>query len=81
MLFTALGMGWVKGYGVVKARIPHQLVKFCLAYAAFRMITILLYVGVYVLFISESLAQSKAFVIMIFIMYVFMMALTLTKKH
>lgn len=81
LIFSALGTGWVKGYYIVKARAPYQLPKFYMAYAAFRMISVLLMVGVYVFFISESLAQSKGFVIMVFIMYVAMMALTLVIKH
>ena len=80
-LFTLLGMGWMKGYDFVKSKAPGQIVKFYLAYAVFRVLAILLVVGVYVLFISKSMAQSKAVVIMIFIMYAAMMALTLTKKH
>ena len=80
-LFTLLGMGWMKGYDFVKSKARGQIVKFYLAYAVFRVLAILLVVGVYVLFISKSMAQSKAFVIMIFIMYAAMMALTLTKKH
>lgn len=80
-LFTLLGMGWMKGYDFVMSKAPKQIVKFYLAYAVFRVLAILLVVGVYVLFISKSMAQSKAFVIMIFIMYAAMMALTLTKKH
>lgn len=71
----------MKGYDFVKSKAPGQIVKFYLAYAVFRVLAILLVVGVYVLFISKSMAQSKAFVIMIFIMYAAMMALTLTKKH
>ena len=80
-LFTLLGMGWMKGYDFVKAKAPEQIVKFYLAYAVFRVLAILLVVGVYVLFISKSMAQSKAFAIMVFVMYASMMALTLTKKH
>lgn len=81
MLFAALGTGWVKGYDVVKSRAPKQLAKFYLAYAVFRMITVLLVVAVYVFLISDSLQQSKAFAVMIFIMYVAMMAVTLKLKH
>ena len=80
-LFTLLGMGWMKVYDFVKAKAPEQIVKFYLAYAVFRVLAILLVVGVYVLFISKSMAQSKAFAIMVFVMYAAMMALTLTKKH
>ena len=80
-LFTLLGMGWMKGYDFVMSKAPKQIVKFYLAYAVFRVLAILLVVGVYVLFISKSMAQSKAFVIMVLVMYTTMMALTLAKKH
>lgn len=81
LLFTVLGIGWIKGYDIVKAKAPAMLAKFYLAYAVFRMITVLLFVGVYILFISDGLAQSKAFVVMVFIMYAIMMTVTLKLKH
>lgn len=80
-LFTLLGMGWMKGYDLVKAKAPDQIVKFYLIYAVFRVLAILLAVGVYVLFVSKSMGESKAFVAMVLIMYAVMMTLTLTKKH
>lgn len=80
-LFALLGMGWMKGCDFVKSKAPEQIVKFYLAYAVFRVLAVLLVVGVYVWSISRSMAQSKAFVIMVFAMYAVMMALTLTKKH
>lgn len=76
-MFTLLGMGWKKGYDFVKSRAPKQIVKFYFAYATFRMLTILLVTGVYVLFISQSRAESKAFVVMEFLLYAAMMVLTL----
>lgn len=81
VLFSALGTGWVKGYDIIKKRAPAQMPKFVMAYAAFRMITILLVVAVYVFIISDNAAESKSFVIMIFIMYAAMMAVTLKLKH
>ncbi len=80
-MFTLLGLGWMKGYDLVKRKAPDRLVTFYMAYAAFRMVAILLAVGVYALFISQSLAESKAVAMMVLAMYAAMMALTLKKKH
>ena len=41
------------------------------------MLTILLVTGVYILFISQSQAESKAFVVVEFLLYAAMMVLTL----
>lgn len=76
-MFTLLGVGWKKGYDFVKSRAPKQIVKFYFAYATFRMITILLVTGVYVLFISQNKTESKNFVVMEFVLYAAMMVLTL----
>ena len=76
-MFTLLGVGWKKGYDFVKAKAPRQIVKFYFAYATFRMLTILLVTGVYVLFISQSKAESKSFVVLEFVLYAAMMVLTL----
>ncbi len=76
-MFTLLGVGWKKGYDFVKSRAPKQIVKFYFAYATFRMITILLVTGVFVLFISQSKTESKAFVVWEFVLYAAMMVLTL----
>lgn len=80
-MFTLLGLGWIKGYDLVKRKAPDRLVTFYMVYAAFRMVAILLAVGVYALFISQSLAESKAVAMMVLAMYAAMMALTLKKKH
>lgn len=66
-----------KGYDFVQSRAPRQIVKFYFAYATFRMLTILLVTGVYILFISQSQAESKAFVVVEFLLYAAMMVLTL----
>lgn len=76
-MFTLLALGWKKGYDFVQSRAPRQIVKFYLAYATFRMLTILLVTGVYILFISQSQAESKAFVVVEFLLYAAMMVLTL----
>ena len=76
-MFTLLGVGWKKGYDFVESKAPKQIVKFYFAYATFRMLTILLVTGVYLLFISQSKTESKAFVAMEFVFYTVMMVLTL----
>lgn len=53
------------------------MTKFYFAYATFRMLTILLVSGVYLLFISQSKTESKAFVVVEFLLYAAMMVLTL----
>lgn len=81
LLFTALGAGWVMGCSYIKAKAPQMLVKFYFVYAIFRILTVLSLAAVYIFFISGGLAESKAFVAMLFVMYVLMMALTLKMKH
>ncbi len=76
-MFTLLGVGWKLGYDFVKLREPKQITKFYFAYATFRMLTILLVTGVYLLFISQSKTESKVFVVMEFVLYAAMMVLTL----
>lgn len=76
-IFTLLGVGWKKGCDFVKSRAPKQMTKFYFAYATFRMLTILLVSGVYLLFISQSKTESKAFVVVEFLLYAAMMVLTL----
>lgn len=76
-MFMLLGVGWKKGYDFVKSRAPKQIVKFYFAYATFRMLTITLVTAVYILFISQSQNESKAFVVMEFLLYAAMMVLTL----
>lgn len=80
-VFALLGCGWVKGYDLVKGKAPQMLAKFYLAYAVFRVLTVLVLASVYIFFLSGSVAESKAFVAMLFVMYAVMMALTLKMKH
>lgn len=80
-LFVVLGAAWLKGVDVVRQQSPQSLPKFYMAFAAFRVVTVLAYAAVYIFFISQSLGQSKAFVAMLFAMYVVMMAVTLWLKH
>lgn len=81
LLLVALGAGWMAGYRYFKAEDHQMLVRFYMAYAAFRVFIILGYAAIYIFFISDSVAESKAFVLMLFSMYVLMMALTLILKH
>lgn len=79
--FTVLGILWVWGYDVVKRRSPENLPKFYLVLAVVRILAVLTLAGVYILFISRSAGQSKAFALMVGAMYVAMMAITLKIKH
>lgn len=81
VVFAILGVGWVKGCDFVKSRNPDVFVRFYLVYAVFRTLMVLLVASVYIFFLSGSLAESKAFVVMLFVMYSIMMTLTLKMKH
>lgn len=81
LIFIALGSGWIAGYQYLKDKGPQYLVRFYLIYAIFRILTVLSVAVVYIFFISGSTAESKSFVLMLFTMYVLMMALTLIMKH
>lgn len=81
VMFTLLGIGWNKSCNFVKSRVPNQIVKLYFAYSVFRIMTVLLISGVYLMFISKSMEESKEFVAVEFAMYTLMMVLTFKKKH
>ena len=81
LIFIILGGGWIAGYQYLKDKGPQYLVRFYLIYAIFRILTVLSVAVVSIFFISGSTAESKSFVLMLFTMYVLMMALTLIMKH
>lgn len=81
VVFALLGCGWVKGFDLVKAKAPQMLAKFYLAYAVFRVLAVLVLASIYIFFLSGSVAESKVFVAMLFVMYAVMMAFTLKMKH
>ncbi len=80
LLITLLGAVYVKGYDIVKARSPEHLPQFYLAMATIRMLLVLTAIGLYVLF-SDSREDSIRFALTIIIMYVAMMAITLSMRH
>lgn len=81
LLFIALGVAWVVGVGIVRRHWPRHLVHFYILMAAVRMVSVLTVAGVYILFISDSSAESKSFALMMMVMYVLMMLVMLIIKH
>ena len=77
---TLLGAAYVKGYDVVKARSPEYLPHFYLIMATIRMLLVLTVVGLYVLF-TDNREDSIRFALTCIIMYVAMMAVTLSMRH
>ncbi|MDD2601945.1 MAG: hypothetical protein WCS15_00900 [Prevotella sp.] len=81
LLFIVLGMIWIVGYNVVKRHSPENLPKFYLLLAVIRIVIVLTVAGIYIVYVSDSMNESKAFAIMLAVMYTAMMALTLKLKH
>jgi cytochrome c biogenesis factor len=77
---TLLGIAYVKGYDMVKARSPEHLPQFYLIMATIRMLIILTTVGVYVLF-TDNREEVLHLALACLAMYVVMMAVTLSLRH
>ncbi len=80
LLFILLGVIYVKGYDLVKAKSPDHLPQFYLIVAIIRILLTLTVVGVYVLFAS-SREDAIHFALACLGMYVVMMITTLTLRH
>lgn len=80
LLFILLGVIYVKGYDLVKAKSPDHLPQFYLIVAVIRILLTLTFVGVYVLFAS-SREDAIHFALASLAMYVVMMITTLTLRH
>jgi len=80
LFFTILGMAYVKGYDVVKARSAAHLPHYYLIAATVRMMLVLTVVGIYVL-LTDSRDDAIRFAIACMLMYVAMMAVTLSLRH
>ena len=81
LFFTAIGAIWIVGYNYVKKHYPANLPHFYMVLAVVRVVLILTFVGVYILFISKSTAESRVFAIMVILMYILMMGVSLKIKH
>lgn len=80
IFFTILGMGYVKGYNIVKEKDVTQLVKYYLLFTAIRFVLVMTVVGTYVVF-EDNREDSLRFAAMFFGMYVVMLIITLIIKH
>ena len=81
LLFIILGLTWIIGLGLVKRLAPQHLVAFCVLFTAVRLMVVLAVIGTYVFCLSDGLDESKAFAVMVLIMYVPMMVITYVIKH
>ncbi len=75
-----LGVAYVKGYDIVKAKSPDYLPHFYLIMATIRMLLVLTVVGLYVLYIDNR-ERSIHFALVCLGMYVVMMVVTLKLRH
>ena len=80
LIFTLLGMAYVKGYDIVKRHAPDHLAHFYLIMATIRMLLILTVVGLYVYF-TENREDAIRFVGIFIIMYAITMVITLKLRH
>ena len=78
--FVLLGLAYVKGYDLVKAKSPEHLPHFYLIMATVRILLVLTLVGLYALF-SESRDDTIRFALTCLGLYVVMMVVTLTLRH
>jgi len=80
LMFAVLGVSYVKGYDLVKAKSPGHLPQFYLIMATVRMLLVLTLVGCYVLR-TEDKEDVVHFVLACFGMYAMMMVVTLSMRH
>lgn len=77
VLFVFLTAAW----GVVlKVGVRHQIARLprlYILFSLFRVLTVLLVAGIYILFVSRSVAESKSFAVVLFVMYMACLAMTL----
>ncbi|MGI6224136.1 MAG: hypothetical protein ACOYJG_11065 [Prevotella sp.] len=80
LYFILLGVVWLKGYDIVKKHDISLLPRFYLVLATIRFILTATLVLIYVL-VSDNMASSRQFVILVMTLYAAMMVITLTLKH
>lgn len=81
LLLGMLGAAWMLGYDFVRRHSPALLPRFYIVCALARFLFVGTLAGVYILGVSHSTAESKAFALMILGMYALMMLVTLIIKH
>lgn len=80
-LYVVLGMIWIKGASYVKEHSPKHLPNFYMTLTVIRVTSILMMIGLYLVFVSKSYRESISFVIMMLAMYALMMIVTLLIRH
>ncbi len=81
LLFVLLGAAWVWGCNLFKRMAPHLLVRFAFVFMTLRMTVTLALIALYVLLLSGSAEESKAFAAMVLVMYGVTTAVAYLIKH
>jgi len=80
-LYVILGMIWIKGASYVREHSPKHLLNFYMTLTVIRVTSILMVIGLYLVFVSKSYRESVSFVVMMLAMYALMMIVTLLIRH
>ena len=81
-LYVVLGMMiWIKGASYVKEHSPKHLPNFYMTLTVIRITSILIVIGLYLVFVSKSYRESVSFIVMMLAMYALMMIVTLLIRH
>lgn len=80
LFFTLLGLAYIKGYDLVKARSPQNLARFYLVMAAIRMVLVAT-AALLCVVLTPNREDAIPLVITLVIMYAIMMVVTLTLRH
>ncbi len=80
LLFTLLGVAYVKGFDLTKRHAPDKLPQFCMLMAAIRFLLLATFFAISV-YISDSREETVRFAIIYIIMYIVMMVATLSLRH
>ena len=80
-LYVILRMIWIKGASYVREHSPKHLLNFYMTLTVIRVTSILMVIGLYLVFVSKSYRESVSFVVMMLAMYALMMIVTLLIRH
>lgn len=80
-MYVILGMIWIKGVSYVREHSPKHLPNFYMTLTVIRVTSILMVIGLYLVFVSKSYRESVSFVVMMLAMYALMMIVTLLIRH
>ena len=80
LFFTLLGLAYIKGYDMVKARSAQNLARFYLVMAAIRMVLVAT-AAVLCVVLTPNREDAIPLVVTLIVMYAIMMVVTLILRH